>query len=154
LARLAPLRFVDEFLDPLAELERLIHSRTCEVCGDVWNDILPRYWKCRKEKKAGYVSKHWRNWRLCPNCLSALTHDYNFASFIFPVIANMPPMENLMEQLVAVQPMQAPAPGMFYLDYVIGPEGVRRMERRDGRVLREDHIVRGRTRHVAVTFEG
>lgn len=141
-----------EQVDPLAELERLILARTCEVCGDVWSDILPRYWKCRNEKKGGYVFKHWRNWKLCPNCLCKLSA-IGFAGFdkwCFPVIANMPDIQNLAEQLVAVQPMQLPAAQIMYLDYQIGPEGVRRREGRAGRVVREDHIVRGRTRHTIV----
>lgn len=64
---------MDEQINPLGEIERLIQARTCKVCGDVWSDILPRYWKCRSEKKGGYVSKHWRNWRLCPDCLYKLS---------------------------------------------------------------------------------
>lgn len=144
---------MDEHLDPLAELERLIHSRTCEVCGDVWSDVLPRYWKCRTEQKGGYVSKHWRNWRLCPNCLCKLSAIGfgGFDKFVFPVIANMPDIQMMAEQLVAVQPMQAPAAQIMYLDYVIGPEGVRRTERRglpEMRMLK--NRVRGQPQHVAM----
>ena len=139
-----------EQVDVLAELECLIQARTCEVCGDVWSETLPHHWKCRSEKKNGYTSKHWRNWRLCPNCLCKLSAIGfgGFDKFVFPVIANVPDIQLLADQLVAVQPMQGPAPGMFYLDYRIGTGGVQRTERREGRVVREDRIVRGRTRHT------
>jgi hypothetical protein len=154
---------MDERIDPLAELERLIQSRTCEVCGDVWSDILPRYWKCRSEKMGGYTSNHWRNWRLCPNCLCKLSAIgfAGFDKFVFPVIQNMPDIQNLAEQLVAVQPMQLPAAQVFYMDMVVGPEGVRRHLPERHPLLRRyaavdlaapgaDRTVRGRTRHVAM----
>lgn len=124
LARLVPLSFVDERLDPLAELERLIHSRTCEICDEVWSEALSRYWKCRTEQKGGYVSKHWRYWKLCPNCLCKLSGVGGFSELIFPVIANMRPAD-MVEQLIAVQLMQVPAAQVFYMDFVVEPEGVR-----------------------------
>lgn len=140
---------MEPFLDPVAELERLIQARTCEVCADVWSEPLPRYWKCRDEKKGGYTLKHWRNWRLCPNCLCKLTHGLNFGGFdkfVFPVIANMPDIQMLAEQLVQVQPMNVPQAAVMYLDYQIGPEGVRRRERGRGRIFLEDHA--GRIRQI------
>lgn len=137
-------------IDPIAEIERLIESRTCEVCGDVWSEALSRYWKCRNEQRNGYVLKHWRYWRLCPNCLTKLTYNVGgFEKFIFPVIANMAEVD-VVEQLVQVQPMNVPAAAVMYLDYQIGPEGVRRRERRGGNWVREDYVVQGRVRNARV----
>lgn len=125
---------IDEPLDPRAELERLIVDNTCEWCGDTKLPQLTdsgksivyvqRLWLCRELDLPGYKSKHYRYWRVCDTCQQKRLWGH-FDKFIFPVIKNMPPMQGLMEQLVAVQPMQQPAPHVLYLDYVIGPEGAR-----------------------------
>lgn len=123
----------DEQVDPRAELERLIVDNTCEWCDetklpqltDSGKSIvyIQRAWLCREQKQGGYTSKHWRFWRVCDQC--ACQGKLRFDKWIFPVIANMPPMQGLMEQLVAVQPMQQPAPQVLYMDFIVGPEGVR-----------------------------
>ena len=128
----SPLPAVDEPVDPRAELERLIVDCTCEWCGETrWSleaggtgrmvTDVERQWCCRKVKSKGYVSTHWRVWRVCWFCR---VNGPQFDKWIFPVIANMQP-NGLMEQLVAVQPMQAPVPQVLYMDFVVGPEGVR-----------------------------
>jgi len=40
-----------------------------------------------------------------------------FYRWIFPIIRNINPQDNLMDQLVAVQPMQQPTDETFYLDF-------------------------------------
>lgn len=121
----------DKQVDPRAELERLIVDNTCEWCGDTKLPQLTasgsivyiqRAWLCREQKQRGYTSKHWRMWRVCDRC--AWQGSLRFDKWIFPVIANMP-TENLMEQLIAVQPMQAPPPQLLYMDLLIVPQGVR-----------------------------
>lgn len=122
-------------INPLAELERLIVDNTCEWCGetklpqltDSGKSIIfvQRMWLCRELDLPGYKSKHYRYWRVCDTCQQKRLWGH-FDKFIFPVIKNMPPMQGLMEQLVAVQPMAQPAPHVLYLDYVVGPEGARR----------------------------
>lgn len=112
-------------INPLAELERLIVDNTCEWCGETKLPqltesgksivFIQRSWLCREEKRGGYTSKHYRYWRVCDTC--ACQNKLRFDKWIFPVIANMP-QANLMEQLVAVQPMQHPAPQVMYMDYV------------------------------------
>ena len=122
-------------IDPRAALERLILENTCEWCGQTrWDgregqvpDVVSR-WCCRKVEHGGYTSKHWRYWRVCFSCWNR-AQGGPFANFIFPVIANMP-QQGLMEQLVAVQPMAQPAPQVLYMDYVVGPEGARRLPER------------------------
>lgn len=125
-----PVILLDEYINPLAELERLIVENTCEWCHETKPPQLTdsgksivfvqRRWLCRKEDRPGYRSKHWRHWLVCDACASNI----HFDKWIFPVIANMP-QHNLMEQLVAVQPMQMPAPQVLYMDFVVGPQGVR-----------------------------
>lgn len=44
----------------------------------------------------------------------------DFSKMIMPVIANMAPA-NLIDDLVAVQPMTAPAQTAFYLDFIREP---------------------------------
>ena len=44
-----------------------------------------------------------------------------FASFVFPIIRNVLAHRDIIQDLVAVQPMNAPAGQVFYLDYVMGP---------------------------------
>ncbi|MGV0949281.1 MAG: hypothetical protein ACOYB3_01320 [Azonexus sp.] len=44
--------------------------------------------------------------------------DNGFTRWIFPVIRNVNPADNLIESLVSVQPMSAPASTTFYLDFV------------------------------------
>jgi|OpeIllAssembly_1097287.scaffolds.fasta_scaffold220828_2 hypothetical protein len=129
---------IDEPLDPLAELERLIVDNTCQWCGETKLPQLTdsgktivyvrRLWLCREEAKPGYKSKHWRYWRVCDTCQQK--HLWGgFDKWIFPVIANMP-QHNLMEQLVAVQPMAQPAPQVMYMDFVYADaERVRLPER-------------------------
>lgn len=126
----------DEQVDPRAELERLIVDNTCEWCGETKLPELTdsgksivyvqRLWLCRELDLPGYKSKHYRYWRVCDVCQQKRLWGH-FDKFIFPVIKNMPPMQGLMEQLVAVQPMAQPAPQVLYLDYIVGPEGARRV---------------------------
>lgn len=133
----SPLPVVDEPVDPRAELERLIVDCTCEWCGETrWSleaarsadapvgrrvTDVERQWCCRKVKSNGYVSTHWRVWRVCWSCR---VNGPQFDKWIFPVIANMQP-NGLLEQLVQVQPMNQPVPQVLYMDFVVGPEGVR-----------------------------
>lgn len=117
----------DEQVDPRAELERLIVDNTCEWCGETklpqltdsgkYIVFVQRSWLCRELDLPGYKSRHYRYWRVCDSCRQKRLWG-QFDKFIFPVIANMPPMQGLMEQLVAVQPMAQPAPQVLYMDYV------------------------------------
>jgi hypothetical protein len=123
----------DAYLDPLVELERLIVERTCETCGAIIPHMVVysrmqerrfipsprREWRCVQQPRNGYVFKHWRYWLLCSVCKSQ-----GFARWIFPVIQNMPPIVDL-RHLVSVQPMNEPAAQVFYMDFMVGPEGVR-----------------------------
>lgn len=44
--------------------------------------------------------------------------DNGFARWIFPVIRNINPAANVIDQLVSVQPMNEPSNQTFYLDFV------------------------------------
>lgn len=120
----------DALLDPRAEYERLLAPCVCDWCGkavveqDAKTGIerlvpLQPIWQCREVKQNGYVSKHWKAWRVCKMCLLPAS----FAKWVFPAIANMAGDQNFIEQLVAVQPMAAPAPQIMYMDIVVGPRG-------------------------------
>jgi hypothetical protein len=49
----------------------------------------------------------------------------DFAKFVLPVIRNMP-NAGLLDELVAVQPMQLPAGALFYMDFVYSESWWRR----------------------------
>lgn len=149
-----------EDFDPRSYLESLIVDCTCEWCGEThwtqeagtgrWVTDVVKGWFCREHKGNGYISKHWRIWRVCHACRWG---NGSFGKWVFPVIANMPEVD-IMQALVQVQPMQVPAAQVFYMDLVVGPEGVRRHpERRYGVDLAApgaDRTVRGRRQHAIV----
>lgn len=118
----------------MIEVEWLMKAVTCEGCGEVipckivYQEgqqpvyILPqRKWHCFPVRCNGYVRKHWRNWLLCASCQwNEFAHfERPFASWIAPII----------QDLVAVQPMQVPAAQVFFMDFVVGPEGIRQAGR-------------------------
>jgi len=115
----------DALLDPRAEFERLLAPCVCDWCGKahvVRNAeegvdrlvIIKPEWRCREVKQGGYVSKHWKAWRVCSLCLSK----GQFDKWIFPVIAHMPE-NDFLAQLVQVQPMNLPAAQVMYMDIVV-----------------------------------
>jgi len=122
--------FMDEYVNPLAELERLIVERTCEWCDRVYEKSLTFHFLPRVIKRSGYTVMHRKYWRVCEYCQSGMAFD----KWVFPVIQNMPEHMSL-EAIMQVQPMAVHNPhelalpldvDMVMLDYEITPEGVRR----------------------------
>ena len=113
---------------PEVYLDWLIVQTTCEWCGgDIeWRNSdglrvpKPAQWLCRTEKRGGYISKHWRLWRVCQKChLQGLITD--FCKWIFPVINNMSMIGGSLAALMQVQPMSEPRGEIFYADLVERP---------------------------------
>lgn len=75
------------------------------------------------------AAANWRRYRIKYRAIAALKKlpGQRFASFSFPIIRNMN-VQGLMEQLVAVQPMNMPQAAM-YMDIVMGPRMRRARER-------------------------
>lgn len=130
----------DENIDPRAELERLIVESTCEWCGEIgfrqrdddnppdkaYATIIKRAWLCRVDRKGGYISRHSRFWRVCDTCFFLAGSKRalgDFSKWIFPVIGTYTG-RMMMQSIVEVQPMELPAPQVFYLDYLVTPKGV------------------------------
>lgn len=118
------------------EVNWLVQQTVCESCGTrVEPGSLITGYRCRKAVREGYVVKHSKFWRLCSACDLGL---HRFASFILPVIENMPQIP-LLNQLVEIQQMPQPAGQMFYIDYVIGAKRT---------------MTRGMRRHTLMLDEG
>jgi hypothetical protein len=131
---------LDLDLNPAAELERLIIDCTCEWCGQThWvntastvssgriTDVV-RGWFCRKQRRNGYVSRHWRMWRVCNACRRVGVGLGTFDRWVFPVITNMD-YSILVDQIIDIQPMQLPAAQIMYMDLVVGPAGAQHVRR-------------------------
>ena len=152
----AQRRLIDRFLsatlsegDPQAYVDWLVVQQTCEWCGDTIQHYAPdgqrlvpkAEWRCWVVKKGGYTSKHWKHWRICSTCHTK--DPAQFGRWIFPIIATLPEHESL-SALVQVQPMNAPAGEIMYMDFIYGPderEGGVRGRRRHGVVLDDDFNV-------------
>lgn len=126
---------LDRALDPRAYLEQFTVDNTCELCGEtllayiVYEEGKPerrvprvkRVWMRGIFKRDGYKLKHSRWWKLCETCRLKLSGEDDlagFAKFAFPVIRAMATQPNLINDLIPVQPMNAPNAGVFYMDYV------------------------------------
>lgn len=128
---------LDDLIDPRAYLERLIVDNTCEVCGETFGQttvyeekqpvryapIVKRVWMTYVTKKGGYKLKHAKWWKLCPSCMTKGNEREDllgFARMIFPIIKTMATQPDLIDQLIPVQPMNAPDAGIMYMDFVHG----------------------------------
>ena len=113
---------------PQVLVDWLVVQQTCEWCGDTIQHYAPdgqrlvpkAEWRCWVVKKGGYTSKHWKHWRICSTCHTK--DNGGFGKWVFPIIANavMPPLS--LAALVEVQPMNAPAGEIMYMDYIHGPD--------------------------------
>lgn len=136
-----------EEVDPKYLVDWLVIQHTCEWCdGDIVDfngelkhgelnhaPVTQRQWRCREVKKNGYVSKHWKHWLICRRC--AAPHD--FGRWVFPIIRTVMPEHEALSAIMEVQPMNAPAGEIMYMDFIHGPD-------------REEGRVRGRMRERAV----
>ena len=131
-----------EEVDPKYLVDWLVIQHTCEWCdGDIEafgpdeNTVIApqRKWRCREVKKNGYVSKHWKHWLICRRCAAPR----DFARWVFPIIRTVMPEHEALSAIMEVQPMNAPAGEIMYMDFIHGPD--RREGCVRGRMLPPEH---------------
>jgi len=126
----AQRRLIDRFLsatmpegDPQAYVDWLVVQHTCEWCGGTIDchdgngrRVKPvAVWCCWEVKHKGWVSQHWKHWRICTSCHTK--DSGSFGKWIFPIISNVMAEHASLDALLSVQPMSEPNAQVFYADY-------------------------------------
>ena len=121
-----PIHPVDDSVNPQVLVDWLVEQHRCEWCGDTistpvnanGDSYMPQAeWRCWEVKRGGYTSKHWKH--ICSTCN---TKDRGgFGRRVFPIIKEIMPEHESLSAIMAVQPVNAPAGEIMYMDYIHGP---------------------------------